>query len=109
MAKGADPLPPEQVMGLSCLGCQRLEDEVTPTVVLLSGHPVCNTCPSWLAETYAREVEARMLLRLPDKPARLAHLDAREARFGAEYRRRLEAAVLALWERRRANQEPANA
>lgn len=109
MAKRAEPLPPEQVMDLSCLGCQRLEDASVPTVVLLSGQSVCNFCPAWLAETFAREVEALAVLEMADKPTRLAHLDAREARFGAEYRRRLEAAVLGLWERRRANQEPANA
>lgn len=109
MPKGVDPLPPEQVLDLSCLGCQRLEREAEPVVVLLSGQTVCSFCPAWLQETFAREMEARAVLDMADKPTRLAHLDAREARFGAEYRRRLEAAVLGLWERRRANPEAADA
>lgn len=85
-----------------CLGCSRLEDPACNTVVLLSGETVCTWCPSWLAETRDREMEARWVLRMSDKQTRIRHLAARERAFGAEYRRRLEAAILSLWQRRRA-------
>jgi hypothetical protein len=85
-----------------CLGCSRLEVADAPTVVLLSGQTVCSWCPDWREETRGREVEARWLLTLSSKATRVAHLEKREAEFGPEYRRRLEAAVLGLWERRRA-------
>lgn len=91
------PEPPE-----SCLGCQRLEQPDCQTVVLLSGATVCLWCPGWKEETAAREVEARAILRMVDRPTRLAHLERLEARHGAEYRRRLEAVALQLWEDRRA-------
>lgn len=91
------PTPPD-----GCLGCQRLELPDCPTVVLLSGPTVCSWCPAWREETAAREVEARAILRMADRQTRLDHLAAREAAFGAEYRRRLEAVVLQLWEARRA-------
>lgn len=79
-----------------------------PTVTLLSGQEVCSSCVLWLIETRDREVEARWLLGLSDKQTRIRHLEAREREFGAEYRRRLEAAVLGLWERRRAAQVAAS-
>lgn len=85
----------------SCAGCARLETDA-PTVRLLSGHEVCNYCPAWLVETGVRELEARRVLRMPTREARLAHLDRREQEFGAEYRARLAAAVMDLWERQRA-------
>jgi hypothetical protein len=87
-----------------CLGCARLEDPACTTVVLLSGSTVCTWCESWRLECHARETEARWLLGLSDRQTRIRHLEAREREFGAEYRRRLEAAVLGLWERRRAAQ-----
>jgi hypothetical protein len=86
----------------ACLGCVRLEDPAAATVTLLSGQVVCSWCPGWRDETAAREIEARAILRMIDRDTRLARLAALEARHGAEYRRRLEAVVLDLWERRRA-------
>lgn len=91
-------------MSDGCLGCARLEDPACTTVVLLAGPTVCTWCPEWLAETRDRETEARWLLGLSDRQTRVRHLEAREREFGAEYRHRLEAAVLGLWERRRAAQ-----
>lgn len=84
-----------------CGGCSRLEVE-DASVVLLSGQRVCTTCVAWLEETRLRQIEAFKVLDLPDKATRLAHLDAREREFGAEYRRRLEAVILSTWESRRA-------
>lgn len=92
----------------ACLGCARLEDAAA-TVVLLSGQTVCSWCPSWQAETADRELEARSLLRLADKSARLDRLARLEAQRGPEYRARLEAVVLAMWERRRAAANPETA
>lgn len=85
-----------------CLGCSRLEMPDCKTVVLLSGQTVCTYCSLWLEETRARQLEACAVLEMADKPTRLAHLAKREAEFGPEYRRRLEAVILQTWERRRA-------
>lgn len=89
-----------------CAGCSRLEDPSAPTVVLLSGVKVCTYCPAWLAETAARQFEALDVLDMADRQTRLAHLEAREREFGAEYRARLAAVVLETWERRRATETP---
>jgi hypothetical protein len=86
-----------------CTGvCDRLADPFETHVRLLSGVEVCRWCPGWLAETAARETEARAVLRMADRETRIAHLAAREAQFGAEYRSRLEAVVLDLWRRKAA-------
>ena len=104
MTTAATPTP-------ACLGCARLEQPGCNTVVLLTGEVVCSWCPSWLGETRDREIEARAILTMSDRATRQAHLDLLEARHGvndpahgAEYRRRLEAAILGLWERRKAAQ-----
>lgn len=89
-----------------CAGCAKLEAADAATVVLLSGQVVCNACPAWLIECGVRELDARRVLRMPDKAARYAHLDRREAEFGAEYRARLHAVVLDLWARRKAAAAP---
>lgn len=89
-----------------CAGCAKLEAADATTVVLLSGQSVCSSCPAWLTECGVRELEARRMLRMPDRAARVAHLDRREAEFGPEYRARLHAVVLDLWERRKAAPEP---
>lgn len=91
-----------------CGGCSRLEEADAPTVVLLNGQTVCTWCPAWQRETHHRQVEAYAVLAMADRPTRLAHLASREAQFGAEYRRRLEAVVLSTWEARRAAAAPAN-
>ena len=95
----------------ACLGCARLEQPDCNTVVLLTGEVVCTWCQSWLAETRDREIEARATLAMSDRATRQAHLARLEARHGiddpthgAEYRRRLEASILGLWERRKATQ-----
>ena len=98
----AAPLP---ALPHGCLGCQRLEDPAA-TVTLLSGQEVCSWCPAWRAETAERETEARAILRMIDRDTRVAHLEILEARHGSEYRRRLEAVVLNLWERARASRAP---
>jgi len=104
-APNPTPVPPD-----GCLGCARLEDPACTTVTLLSGALVCSWCPAWREETHARQLEACAVLEMADKPTRLAHLAKREAEFGAEYRRRLEAVILQTWERRRAAaSESANA
>lgn len=92
-----------------CLGCSRLELPDCPTVTLLSGQVVCSSCILWLEETRDRELEARAVLRMADRQTRLDHLAKLEARHGAEYRRRLEAVVLQLWEARRARRLAAEA
>jgi hypothetical protein len=98
-----DPPKPEPVGPPDgCLGCARLEDPACATVVLLTGATVCSWCPAWKAETFDRQQEAYAVLAMANKPTRVAHLDAREAAFGPEYRRRLEATILETWERRRA-------
>jgi len=71
-------------------------------VVLLSGATVCTYCPAWRQECLDRQNEATMVLGFRDRDARRAHLAKCEARFGAEYRKRLEAVILSTWERRRA-------
>lgn len=99
-----DLLPPGDAAGPpdGCLGCAKLEDGSTPTVVLLSGAVACSWCPAWRLECQARQEEANAILRMANRETRRAHLDRLEARHGAEYRRRLEAVILATWERRRA-------
>lgn len=104
MTTAATPTP-------ACLGCARLEQPDCNTVVLLTGETVCTWCEAWRLECHAREIEARGILGMADRETRQAHLDLLEARHGvndpahgAEYRRRLEAAILGLWERRKAAQ-----
>lgn len=74
-----------------------------PRVTLVCGTEVCSYCPRWRAETGEREREARWMLRMASRDTRRAHLAAREAEFGPEYRRRLEAVVMAIWQRRQAS------
>ena len=93
------PVVPADADG--CLGCSRLEAADEPTVTLLSGAVVCSWCPSWQAETRARQIEAYAVLAMRDRPTRQAFLAKREAEFGTEYRRRLEAVILQTWEARR--------
>lgn len=95
----------------ACLGCARLEQPDCNTVVLLTGETVCTWCEAWRLECHAREIEARAILAMSDRATRQAHLARLEARHGiddpahgAEYRRRLEAAILGLWELRKAAQ-----
>lgn len=69
-------------------------------VTLLDGTVVDSWSPEWLAETRDRELEARMILRFATREIRRAHLAKREAEHGAEYRRRLEAVILEIHNRR---------
>jgi hypothetical protein len=96
------PAAPDAAPG-GCLGCSRLEVPDAPTVTLLTGAVVCTWCPAYRLECHDRQVEAHAVLRMPDRPTRLAHLARREAEFGSEYRRRLEAVILQTWEARRAS------
>lgn len=99
------PVNPADLMSLTvpeqCAGCSRLEVEEA-SVVLLSGQRVCTYCDSWRRECELRQIEAFAVLDMADRPTRLAHLEARERVYGAEYRRRLEAVILSTWESRRA-------
>ena len=85
------------------------------TVTLLSGVTCCSWCAAWRQECFDRATEAYAVLRLPDRDSRRARLDTYEANarldavrlgvpadaYAAEARRRVEAAVLALWHARR--------
>lgn len=84
-----------------CLGCARLEDPAAPTVTLLTGAVVCTWCSAYRQECFDRQQEAYAVLAMADRAARLAHLARREAEFGPEYRRRLEAVIMQTWEQRR--------
>lgn len=84
-----------------CLGCLRLEDPAAPTVTLLSGAVCCTWCDAYRQECFDRQQEAYVVLRMSDRATRQAHLAKREAEFGPEYRRRLEAVILQTWEARR--------
>ena len=84
-------------------------------VTLLSGVTCCSWCAAWRQECLDRANEAYAVLRLPDRETRRARLDTYEANarldaarlgvpddaYAAESRRRVEAAVLALWHARR--------
>jgi hypothetical protein len=105
MPKPATSIDPSSLVDPSvacCAGCAKLEDESVPTVVLLSGASVCSWCPAWLRETQARHVEAQQVLGMVDRDTRQAHLAKRAADFGAEYRRRLEAVIMEIWNARQA-------
>lgn len=104
MTNPATPTP-------ACLGCARLEQPDRNTVVLLTGETVCTWCEAWRLECQAREIEARGILGMADRETRQAHLDLLEAchgvndpAHGAEYRRRLESAILGLWRARKTAQ-----
>ena len=90
-------------------------------VTLLSGVTCCSWCAAWRQECLDRANEAYAVLRLPDRETRRARLDTYEANarddairrraelaplspdeFAAESRRRVEAAIMALWHARRA-------
>jgi len=84
-----------------CAGCARLETDAE-TVTLLTGAVVCTWCPAWREETRLRHEEAVWVLSMVDRETRQAHLAKREAVFGAEYRRRLEAVIMEMWHARQA-------
>lgn len=67
------------------------------TVTLADGRQVLSDSPDWRAEC-----EARTILDMPSKPARLAMLDSIEKRRGAQARRELEQRIMDLWHRGRA-------
>lgn len=85
-------------------------------VTLLSGVTCCSWCAAWRQECLDRANKAYAVLRLPDRETRRARLDTYEANarldavrlgvpadaYAAESRRRVEAAVMALWHARRA-------
>lgn len=105
MPKPSNTIDPSSLVDPSvacCAGCAKLEDESAATVVLLSGVSVCSWCPAWLRETQARHAEALQVLGMVDRETRQDHLAKREAAFGAEYRRRLEAVIMEIWTARQA-------
>lgn len=101
--------------------CSYADRPGATAVTLVSGATCCSWCPSWREETSARHAEAVAVLRLQDRDSRRARLDNYEANarddairrraelaplspdeFAAESRRRVEAAIMALWHARRA-------
>lgn len=94
---------------MTCAGaCARLAAGGA-SVTLLSGEVVCTWCDAWRLECYDLEIAARAILRMIDKETRQEHLATLEARFGSEYRARLERVILEIWGRRRAAAQPATA
>lgn len=84
-----------------CPDCARLSAPDAKTVTLLSGAVVCNYCDLWREECLGRQKEADFILRLGSRDARREHLAYLEMQNGPEYRRRIEAAVIATWESRK--------
>lgn len=68
-----------------------------PLVTLSNGRQVLSNSQEWMAEC-----EARHILDMPSKPARLAMLDGIEKRRGPEARRELEQRIMDLWHKSRA-------
>lgn len=64
-----------------------------PMVTLATGEQVPSDSQEWLLEC-----EARHILNLPSKPARLELLEQIEKRRGPDARRELEVRILTLWE-----------
>lgn len=64
-----------------------------PMVKLADGREVPSDSPDW-----KDECEARHILNLPTKAARIELLDQIEKRRGADARRELEVRILTLWE-----------
>ena len=85
---------------------------------LLDGRMVSTWSEAWLIETRDREVEARFILKMYDREARIACLGryaltmehfcringlaCDPVEYGAEARRRLEATIMDRWHRSRA-------
>ena len=67
-----------------------------PTVTLANGEQVPSDSVEWL-----KECEARAILDLPTKQARLDFLDKIEKRRGEPARKDLERRILELWSYRR--------
>lgn len=67
-----------------------------PLVTLADGRKVPSDSKEWL-----QECEARHILNIPTKPARIELLNLIEKQRGAEARKELEARILALWQLRR--------
>ncbi len=72
------------------------------TVVLADGRVVSSWSEDWRVECFDRHRHALEILKMRDKPARQLRLAQLGASRGAEYRRRLEAAILARWQAARA-------
>lgn len=66
---------------------------VAPMVTLADGRKVPSDSQEWL-----KECEARHILNMPTKAARVAMLDSIEKKRGPEARRELEVRILTLWE-----------
>ena len=64
-----------------------------PMVKLADGREVPSDSPEWRGEC-----EARHILNLPTKSARIELLDQIEKRRGPDARRELEVRILTLWE-----------
>lgn len=64
-----------------------------PLVTLADGRKVPSDSKEWL-----QECEARHILNIPTKPARIELLNLIEKQRGAEARKELEARIMALWQ-----------
>lgn len=71
-------------------------------ITLHDGTPVSNWSPEWQEECRLRHQHALDILALPEKALRHAQLDYHERTVSPEYRRRLEAVVMSIWQARRA-------
>jgi len=100
---------------VTCEHCGRATDQWHKPLALATGAPSCNYAPAWQAECHERHLRVVRILRLDDRDSRRAFIanvaaaaaaappvGADPAAYGAEVRRRLEAAVLEQWERDRA-------
>lgn len=101
---------------MTCAHCGRLPCRWHQPLVLATGAPSCNFSAAWQAECRERHDRVLRCLRLDDREARRDFIARYErtaadtappgtpdrAAYAAEARRRLEAAVLDYWERKRA-------
>ncbi len=100
---------------MTCEHCGRVPCRWHRAQALATGVPSCNYSPAWAEECLERHQRVLRVLRLDDREGRrdyiarvesaaaeTAPLGVDPAAYAAEIRRRLEAAVLDQWERRRA-------
>ena len=100
---------------MTCPHCGRVPDQWHKPLALATGAPSCNFSVDWQAECRERHKRVLRCLRLDDRENRrdfIANIERSAAEsaptgvdpaaYGAEVRRRLEAAVLDQWERDRA-------
>lgn len=80
-----------------CDGCARLADPAQNRATLIDGTVVCTWCEAWRAECAHFGVVAAAVVKLPDRAARRAAVDALRAHFGDAYGSRMESSVRDAW------------